>query len=421
MLFVSRVRALWVKLPSDRCNSSDPMLLHLFSAGSKAAGIDATFSNDPGVKRFVKKHKIKCYTHDVSHLPLDVLTRLGIKTVPVVVGVYRGRNLGEFTTASASSCAPELCKKLIDAQTLDIKEQSKHAALAEQIDGIIAGKSKAQALAELSKFEASCMQQLEVDDVLRRVLARKRLELYWANGGQQSTSGRATLDRLRDHLAAIEQLLLLFEKASADDLIFAYSNVAVSGLPRGSQMDHALSCGGSTATSVVNQLDKFIAENGYALEGSTGITRARLVKIGILQDLSVGLFLEDNIQEALQEATRGYEELVKMLKNDEIPTSAFENHAIGGIIELMFSALPWDDPSVQIARATLETVDGPRHLNRIPESTRPLGGPAYKRRGFRGRYSWQGPDYRPKKYRPRDPEQYLNEWRYQPDANLPTY
>ncbi|KAK2195601.1 hypothetical protein BdWA1_003278 [Babesia duncani] len=47
------------------------------------------------------------------------------------------------------------------------------------------------------------------------------------------------------------------------------------------------------------------------------------------------------------------------------------------------------------------------------------GGVARKRRGFGGRYIWQGLDYRPGRYKPRNLHQYQNEWTCIQDKNLP--
>ncbi|ORM41716.1 uncharacterized protein BXIN_2741 [Babesia sp. Xinjiang] len=438
MIFVSRFRALWARLPLERNIQSELMLLHLYSNETGTPGSDcdvyASFTNNTTVKNMIKEHNISCYTQQVKHLHPDILTNLEISNVPVIVGVFRGKNLGEFTRISAPTSALDLCKRLVDAQAYlhNNREKSEHIEIEKQIQDALTAKSKDGAFEELEKLERKYMQRLEVDDILRRNLARARLTLYKPECENTETS----VEMLRNQLNEIDQILVAFENANADDLISLYDKMPPTDTviqKQGSLDVHANSRNSgrghadeNTATgAVVQMMDRFAAENGYTTELMDGsydtITLIRLVKIRILQNIGVVMFLEGTVEEALEVATRAYDELVQMLKDDLISVKAYELHSLGRIIELMFGALPWNHPAVLAARAAIETVNGPRLLNRIPQSNRPLGGPVSKRRGFGGRYSWQGPDYRPKKYRPRDPEQYLNEWRYQPDSNLPTF
>ncbi|GIX63174.1 tRNA pseudouridine synthase D, putative [Babesia caballi] len=388
---------------------------------------------------------------DVTHLHPDLLERLDIRTVPVIVSVCRGQKFGEFTRASAPSSAPELCRRLVEAQALPARESPDpdHARFAAQIEAMLADPSTENTSRALSDFESQHMQRLEVDDQLRRLLARARLRMYRPDRVPYPESdSQVSLEVMQRHLETLEGLISAFSRAAAEDLIALYaqqkdidspSPLRKPRNPMPPYNSQSTSKGNSTAathssmesadepasTTVAQLLDNFLADCNYlhlgAADHHSAVSRARLLKVRILQHISVALFFDDKVTEALEEAVRGYEELVQLIKDDAISVEAFENHEVGRVLELMLGALPWTHPAVLKARAALETVDGPRLLNRIPERTRPLGGPVSKRRGVGGRYSWHGPDYRPKKYRPRDPEQYLNEWRYQPDSNLPTY
>ncbi|KAK1939824.1 hypothetical protein X943_003697 [Babesia divergens] len=457
MLYVSRFKLLWVKLPSHQLLKSESMLLHLYSDLAIKSGTSAKFLaglvNDPVVQGIVKEHKIRCYTEDVKQLHPEDLHRLGITTAPIVVGIHDGRSVGACTGASDLSDATDLCRRLVAVQnpTSDPSEEAFYSAIDAQTRAIISESTKEDALASLSHLKKGYIQRLEVDDKLRRLFALAQLHLYNPTS-QRNTSCRdaAAIHVLEAHLHKINYIIAKISEANVDGII-AWYNSHVSpdtlqlesakfhmtshkdnGNANGLNQEYAFNMhqeagqyGTSGVTHVSKLLKEFVEENQYGCvissERTTDITRAMFLKVWIMQNISVALYFKECVTESLNMAVEAYECLVAMLKKDLISLREFEQHEIGRIIELLFDALPYNHPAVLGARASLETVDGPRLLNRIPEGSRPLGGPVSKRRGFRGRYLWHGPDYRPKKYKPKDPEQYLNEWRYQPDRNLPTF
>ncbi|EDO06492.2 hypothetical protein BBOV_II005410 [Babesia bovis T2Bo] len=463
MVYLTVYRAMWARLPRSSVIHKEPMLLHLYAGinhqQQEGSSITNNLESDNDFKTILKEHGISCYIQNVSHIHPNILTKLDVKTVPIVLGVFNGEKIGEYTPSSTVSCAINLCKKIADAKlNYENKCQSEHKSTQAEIDAIIAGKSKSEALSELTKFESSNIHRLEFDDVLRKLLAQTRLRLCWG-GDTDTCSQPPDLNVLRDHIRFVDEILAEFTVVAAEGIIASQPVVKGSTAYKRSAISRPLKFNdhrdGDHVLKEYNKVDNlnviqpvfhsnqdspshqskcyelhqklvdFAKEYVYATDYLHGgyITEAlaRLVKIHIMQNIGVLLFLEGSEQEAIQEVTSAYEDLVHLLKCDQIDISTFQKHHVGRILELMFTAMPWDDPAVLIARATLETIDGPRLLNRIPERTRPLGGPVSKRRGFGGRYSWQGPDYRPKKYRPREPDQYLNEWRYQADANLPTW
>ncbi|GBE60647.1 tRNA pseudouridine synthase D, putative [Babesia ovata] len=456
MLYISRLRALWSRLPSLQVPASESVLLHFYSDYSGSTGsrcrLQKLFSGDPAVEKLIVDNNINCYTQDVCHAQPELIDRLEITTVPVVVGIYRGRKVGEVRSDSATSCGSDLCKKLVEAASSasSASQVSDDKELEAQINALVKGKTREQALSALAEFEKSHIQRLEIDSTLRQLLARTRLQLYHPNFDGYSTNAvQLSIEALRDHLRSIEQLISDLDKASVEELIASFpsdghvyaqadwgkktsmavgnrhieSNVASTIFHKdGHYTNNYRSASGSLADK---RLEDFVTEYCYSDIANRGMFQgailARLIKVEVLKRISIVMFLHGDVDVAMEEAVRAYEELVKLLKSDSIPVQLFQSHEIGSVIECMLSALPWRHPAVLGARAALETMDGPRLLNRMRQSNRPLGGPVSKRRGFGGRYVWQGPDYRPKKYRPRDPEQYLNEWRYEADSNLPTF
>ncbi|CDR94180.1 hypothetical protein, conserved [Babesia bigemina] len=432
------------------------MVLHFYSGYSSSmeptCGLQKVFTSDPTTRKIIIDNNINCYTQDVCYAQPELIDRLEITTVPVIVGVYRGRKVAEVNSDNVTSCGSELCRKLVEASSSTSPDSriSDEKELEERINALVSDKSCEEAHRALDEFANAHIQRLEVDDILRQLLARARLQLYHSNFNRSAGNGvRLSVDILRDQLKEIEQLISDLRKTHVEDLIASFpsdgrvnpqpygggkTNMAVGShcsgikvayiMPHRDAQDTNNHCNDS-GTMAEKRLEGFLAECSFSdivnKSMFQDVTLAQLIKVELLKRISIVLFLDGNVDVAMEEAVRAYEELVKILKSDSIPVQVFESHEIGSVIECMLSALPWRHPAVLGARAALETMDGPRLLNRMRQSNRPLGGPVSKRRGFGGRYVWHGPDYRPKKYRPRDPEQYLNEWRYQADSNLPTF
>ncbi|KAK1443650.1 hypothetical protein BgAZ_205260 [Babesia gibsoni] len=457
MLHISKFKCLWARLPSNQLLDSGSFLIHLYptlpSAYKLQSDLSMRFQSDSAVKNIIDENRIGCFSQEAQRIHPSFLQRLEVKTVPVIIALHNGENMGHFTIDSDDASALALCKKLLQAQLpppnpFDDKELM---SISDEIRTIIADHEKAEALNRIAELQQKHIQRLEVDDNLRRLFALETLKLYAPNyQSVKDPRKKATLSELYGLLDRVEKAIRMFKDEASDSIIRCYSSHGTAcpdslkhlripdiythlheqplkEVEPPSQEPVARSKGKDAMTLASELLNECMDIFNYHVikEGSKGpqshYERVMWIKVRLMQDISVALFFEDDVDKSLETAVQAYESLVKLLNEDIVSTEEFQRHEIGSVIEAMFGALSYDHPAVLNARASLEVVSGPRLLNAIKKGSRPLGGPAYKRRGFGGRYSWHGPDYRPKKYKPKDPQQYLNEWRYEQDCNLPTY
>ncbi|AFZ79395.1 hypothetical protein BEWA_022430 [Theileria equi strain WA] len=390
MLALTRFWRVWSRL-SDMSvfSSKNPVILHISSGPANnttlATNVERKLSQileSPDFTSEANRTKIECYKGDISHIPSEFIEKFQLTSVPVTIGILNGTKVAEVTADSEASEYLGLCNKLLvmaNPPTLEIVDKLKLL-----IDGDVS-----ELRSYVQYIRENHVQELEVDTTLSKLLATATLRMH----EQPMTS-----KQLRKTLEVVDSLI---EKVKLDNLIRDFDAKKYKPINFQPQID-ALKLSYQPPTHV------------------TYLEKLYFIKLNLLESLAIKLFFNKDPR-ALQIAVGAYKVHVKLLKLNAQTIQEFQDSRIKEIIEAIFSVYDPQSRHLMEACANLQVIDGRRLLNKIYTSGRPSGGFPTKRRGVGGRYLWQGPDYRPKGFKPKNPERYNNEWTCVQDSNLPTY
>ncbi|UKJ90446.1 hypothetical protein MACJ_001379 [Theileria orientalis] len=405
MLLLSKFRSNWLKLPSlSVLNTNRPIFLYLFSPhGHENPSFLNVFSESKDFANSVKNFAIDCYSSDVSSVPCNVIDKLEVTTVPVVLGILNGRKLGEVLNNGNHDSLLKLCDKL---KTFSRPSESEYFR---NMRELIKDGNLNNLRANLSFVKNNMVKEMESDPALFKLVSEASI-ICQDDKQVNLRDLLSDLDKINTILNTLETRRLSGEYTgeSSKDYLTNLSGLLNKYLPHSSDPNHE---------------DRMISTGGNDIKFlKMGELRScHLVRVRILNLISVKHFLDRNINESMQYSLEAYKANVRNLQRDFVTEDEFNSCGSREVLGSLFTLFDPNDESLLRARSEVENVIGPRFPGAFPVSTKPKGGVTKKRRGFGGRYIWQGMEYRPKKYKPKNIKRYLNEWRCVQDSNTPSF
>ncbi|BAM40218.1 uncharacterized protein TOT_020000479 [Theileria orientalis strain Shintoku] len=405
MLFLSKFRTNWLKLPSlSVLNTNRPIFLYLFSnRGHESPLFLNVFSESKNFANSVKNLGIDCYLSDVSNVPCSVIDKLEVTTVPVVLGLLNGKKLGEVLSNGSHDSLLKLCDKL---RSFSNQSESEYSS---NMRELVKDGNLKNLRANLSFVKTNMARETESDPALFKSVSEatiicqddKRVNL------RDLLRDLEKLDTILNTLE-IRRLSGEYTQETSKDYLKELDGLANKYLPN---------------TSDPNREDGMICTNGDSVKflNIGELRTCHLMRVRILKLISVKHFLDKNVNESLKYALEAYKANVRNLQRDFVTPHEFSGCGSRDLLGSLFTLFDPNDESLLSARSEVENVMGPRLLGSFPVSTKPKGGVTRKRRGFGGRYIWQGMEYRPKKYKPKNIKRFLNEWRCVQDSNTPSF
>ncbi|EAN32775.1 hypothetical protein TpMuguga_02g00492 [Theileria parva strain Muguga] len=393
MLLLSKFLSNWRKLPDLSClNSNRPLFLYLYSKSNLLnSDFSEIFSTDDKIVDSVKNQGVECYSEDISRIPCKLIDKFEVTTVPSILAILNGSKVGQIVKGSGLESFVAL------SQRLKNETNPTESALVTNLRDLISHGNPKDIRANISFIKNNFVRELEVDPTLFRLFSEGSILSH--NNNEYS------LETLKKDLSTINIFLKQVEDSKSSYIIT-----------------------GKLITQAPTEIQTLADKYNSLLSGSErlsiikdGLKKVYRLKVKILELISVKHFIKKNMEESIKCALDSYKTNVDLLQKDMITLHEFHSCETKEVLEsLLFLLDPYDICSLE-TRAELENVLGPRLLNEIPVSQRPLGGVTKKRRGFGGRYIWQGIHYRPKRYKPKNLKQYLNEWRCVHDSNPPSF
>ncbi|UKK02021.2 hypothetical protein MACK_001375 [Theileria orientalis] len=402
---LSKFRSNWLKLPNwSVLNTNRPIFLYLFSRqGHESPLFLNVFSESKNFANSVKNLGIYCYSSDVSNVPCNVIDKLEVTTVPVVLGILNGRKLGEVLNNGNHDSLLKLCHKL--KAFSDPSESDYFTNMSELIkDGNLNNLR-----ANLNFVKNNMVRETEADPALFKLVSEA--SIICQDDKQVNLRDLISdLEKLNTILNTLETRRLSGEYTgeSSKDYLKDLNGLLNKYLPHSSDHNHE---------------NRMIYTSGDDIKfiNMGELRSCHLMRVRMLKLISVKYFLDKNMSESLKYALEAYKANVRNLQRDFVTQNEFSSCGSREVLGSLFTLFDPNDESLLRARSEVENVIGPRLLGSFPVSTKPKGGVTKKRRGFGGRYIWQGMEYRPKKYKPKNIKRYLNEWRCVQDSNTPSF
>ncbi|XP_952223.1 uncharacterized protein TA13490 [Theileria annulata] len=393
MLLLSKILTNWLKLPDFSClNSNRPLFLYLYSKSNLLnSDFSEIFSKDNKIVDSLEKQGIECYSEDISSIPCKLIDKFEVTTVPSILGIRNGSKVGQIVKGSGLESFLALSNRLKN------EENPTESELVTNLKDLISHGNPKDIRVNISFIKNNFVRELEVNPNLFRLFSQGSILSH--NNNEYS------LETLKSDLSTLDSFLNQVEDSKSSYIIT-----------------------GKLITQIPPEMELLVDKYYSLLSGfkrlsaiTRGLKKVYLLKVKILELISVKYFIEKNMEKSVKFALDSYKLNVDLLQRDMITLDEFHSCETKEVLEsLLFLLDPYDLSSLE-TRAELENILGPRLLNEIPVSKRPLGGVTKKRRGFGGRYIWQGIHYRPKRYKPKNLKQYLNEWRCVHDSNPPSF